>query len=170
MEISRLRTDNFDSNQKIANLDEPAKHSLPRQIRMSDKLVAMIKPFMLETAQNHRVWGAKSRHIQTNFLRIRNKVARKFGDPNIKKMTLKTFRHWKATMEYHRTKDILYVKELLGHKNIQNTLVYTHLLNFGSDEYVCKVATSLEECTALLEAGFEYITDFEDKKIFRKRK
>ena len=79
---------------------------------------------------------------------------------SLNKISLKTFRHFKATMEYHRTKDILYVKEILGHKNIQNTLVYTHLVNFESDEYTVKVTTSLEGCTKLLEAGFEYITEF----------
>lgn len=74
-------------------------------------------------------------------------------------------------MEYHRTKDILYVKELLGHKNIQNTLVYTHLVSFEEDDaYVVKIASTIEEFTALLESGFEYITDYEGKKVLRKRK
>jgi len=73
-------------------------------------------------------------------------------------------------MEYSRTKDILHVMQVLGHKNIKSTLVYTHLVNFESDEYSVKVATSLEECTKLLEGGFEYVTDFEGKKLFRKRK
>ena len=87
------------------------------------------------------------------------------------KIKLKTFRHWKATMEYHRTKDILYVKELLGHKNIQNTLVYTHLVSFEEDDaWVVKVATSIEEYVALLESGFEYVSDYEGRKVLRKRK
>ena len=33
-------------------------------------------------------------------------------------------------MEYHRTKDILYVKQLLGHKQLKNTEIYTQLINF----------------------------------------
>jgi site-specific recombinase XerD len=27
-------------------------------------------------------------------------------------------------MEYHRTKDTFYVRQLLGHKRIENTLIY----------------------------------------------
>jgi hypothetical protein len=75
-------------------------------------------------------------------------------------------------MEYHRTKDILYVKELLGHKNIQNTLVYTHLVNFEDDEFHTAVADSTEKACKLVEAGFEYVTgEYNDGgKIFRKRK
>jgi hypothetical protein len=73
-------------------------------------------------------------------------------------------------MEYHRTKDILYVKQLLGHKSLKNTLVYTHLVEFDNEnQYVIKVASSLDEFTSLLENGFQYISDYNDKKIFRKR-
>ena len=81
-----------------------------------------------------------------------------------------TLRHWKATMEYAKTKDILYVMQLLGHKNIKNTLKYTQLVNFETDEYTCKAAETLEEASQLIEAGFEYVTDMENFKLFRKRK
>ena len=35
---------------------------------------------------------------------------------SINQITFNIFIHWKATMEYHKTKDILYVMRLLGHK------------------------------------------------------
>jgi hypothetical protein len=73
-------------------------------------------------------------------------------------------------MEYHRTKDILYVMQLLGHKSIKNTLVYTHLVDFGGDEFVCKTARNVEEAKALVEGEFDYVTDVDDVKLFRKRK
>jgi hypothetical protein len=56
------------------------------------------------------------------------------------------------------------------HKNIKNTLVYTHLVNAQDDEYVTKMAWNLEEACELLEAGFDYVTDMEHAKIFKKRK
>ncbi len=74
-------------------------------------------------------------------------------------------------MEYHRTRDILHVMEVLGHKNIKNTLVYTHLINFKTDEFVSKVAKTTEEVARLLEAGFEYVcTTPENVMFFKKRK
>jgi len=78
--------------------------------------------------------------------------------------------HWKATMEYAKTKDILHVMQLLGHKNIQNTLKYTQLINFHTDEYCCKVAKTVEEASALVEVGFEYVTEIDGHRLFRKRK
>jgi len=74
-------------------------------------------------------------------------------------------------MEYHRTKDILYIKELLGHKSLKNTLVYTHLVSFEEENaYIIKVASTIDEFTSLLESGFEYVSEFEGKKVLRKRK
>ena len=80
-------------------------------------------------------------------------------------------RHYKGTMEYHKTKDILHVKQVLGHKNIKNTMVYTHLINFRAEEYTTKVANNSDEACKLLEAGFEYVLTTPDGlMIFKKRK
>jgi len=73
-------------------------------------------------------------------------------------------------MEYHQTRDILHVMNILGHKNIKNTLIYTHLIEFQDDEYTCKVAKNLDEACKLVEAGFKYVTEMDNIKIFRKRK
>jgi hypothetical protein len=59
---------------------------------------------------------------------------------------------------------------VLGHKNIKNTLVYTPLVNLEGDEYVSKVAWNLEEACKLVDAGFDYVTDVEGARLFRKRK
>jgi len=74
-------------------------------------------------------------------------------------------------MEYHRTKDILHVKRMLGHRKIDSTLVYTQLVDFEcDDDFTCRAARTLEEASQLIEAGFEYVTDIDDVKLFRKRK
>jgi len=73
-------------------------------------------------------------------------------------------------MEYHKTKDILQVMQLLGHKNTRNTSVYTHLVNWESDEFISKIAQTVKETQELVEAGFDYVCDVEEYKVFRKRK
>jgi integrase len=100
----------------------------------------------------------------------RKRTAHKLQNKRINKITFHTFRHWKATMEYHKTKDILYVMRLLGHKNIKNTLVYTQLVTFEDDDYLCKVAANVKEATELIESGYEYVCEMDHLKLFRKRK
>ncbi|MFZ0965263.1 MAG: tyrosine-type recombinase/integrase [Candidatus Bathyarchaeia archaeon] len=100
----------------------------------------------------------------------RKKLANKLQNPRLLRITFHTFRHWKATMEYHKTKDILHVMQLLGHRNIKNTLVYTQLVNFESDDYHSATARTVEEARKLVETGFEYACTHDDIMLFRKRK
>lgn len=83
-----------------------------------------------------------------------------------------TFRRWKGTIEY-RTKDILHVVQLLGHKNVRNTLLYVQLaeeLFKDEQDYILKVAKTEAEICSLIEGGFEYVCEFEGHKIFKKKK
>jgi len=38
------------------------------------------------------------------------------------------------------------------------------------EEFICKVAKDVTEVKSLIEDGFEYVTDMDGFKIFRKRK
>jgi len=60
--------------------------------------------------------------------------------------------------------------QLLGHKNIKNTLIYTQLIQIKDDDFICKAATTVDQAKNLIEAGFEYICEIEGTKLFRKRK
>jgi hypothetical protein len=74
-------------------------------------------------------------------------------------VTFSTFRHWKVTMEYHKTRDILHAKEILGYKSLNNTVLHTQLISFKDDEFTAKVAHSEQKVCQLLEAGFEFVCD-----------
>jgi len=121
---------------------------------------------------NQRLFS-KPKSIREAWVHYRKKAYQKFKDPELLKIRLYDLRHWFGTNTYIKTRDIFHVKYLMGHRNIESTLHYMHiakgLVNY-SDEYTVKVASTLNEFTTLLENGFEYISDYQDKKILRKRK
>jgi len=147
----------------------PEKGSNPRVFKVSNKLMSMLKALQ-ERSSSDRVFQKSLKSQARLFHKQRRKIASKLQNPRILSISFHTFRHWKATMEYHKTKDILHVMKVLGHKNINNTLVYTQLVDFGDDEYTVRVAHTIEEDKQLLEAGFEYVTERDGYKIYRKRK
>jgi len=102
------------------------------------------------------------------------RLAYKLGNPRLNRITFHRFRHWKATTLCHKTKDILYVMNFLGHKNIKNTLIYIQLeealFKRENEEFICKAAKTVEESKKLVETGFDYIRENEGIKLFRKRK
>lgn len=102
--------------------------------------------------------------------RIRNRLAQKLNEPQLKQIPLRNLRHHYATKTYDQTKDILLVMQKLGHKKIQTTMLYTQLITFSEeDEYTVKTATNIKEATDLLEHGFTYIQEIDGIRIYRKR-
>jgi len=167
-EVWRLKWTDLDFEADTVRVNEPEKNSNPRILKVSNKLAAMLNALPRTT---ERVFGAVLRtSVYNTFWEQRRRIAQKLQNPRLLQISFHTLRHWKATTEYHRTRDILYVKQLLGHKSISNTLIYTQLISFESDEYSSAVAKTLDEARKLVEAGFEYVTDVDGNKLFRKRK
>ncbi len=112
-------------------------------------------------------------HHARGFSLQRKRIAHKTGNPRLLKTNFHTFRYWNGTMIYHSRPDPYYVMQRLGHKSIKNTLLYVQLeeaLFQGEHEYISKVAKTEKEICSLVEARFEYVTEFEGAKIFKKRK
>jgi integrase len=172
-EAWQLQWKDVDTERRMVSVT-PEKNSNPRPLKISDQLIAIMN--MMPRLGSYVFHETKADPITSLvyfrrvFERRRKRVAERLQNPRLELISFKTLRHFKATTEYHKTKDILHVMQLLGHKNIRNTLVYTHLVNFQSDDYVCKVAKTVEEAKALVESGFDYVTDVEGCKLFRKRK
>jgi len=115
--------------------------------------------------------------METNYRKQRKRIVRTLGNPRLLEINLTTFRHWKGTMEAHRTKDPFYVQRILGHKCIKNTMKYIHLEQalFGTskdEDFTTRVALNVKEACELIEVGFDYVTgEYHDGgKIFKKRK
>ena len=104
------------------------------------------------------------------FMRIRNRLAKRLSEPQLRKLRLYDLRHYYATMLYHRTKDMLLVKEKLGHKRLETTLIYTHLIDFRDEEFTVRAAKTVKEASQLIESGFEYVNQMDGTALFRKRK
>jgi len=165
-EAAMLQWTDFDFQNKTVNIT-PEKGSEPRQLRMSTQLIAMLNSLPKEKA---KPFEGSHRHFARHFRSQRKRIACKLKNERILKIHFHTLRHWKATMEYAKTKDIIHVMQMLGHKNIQNTLLYTQLISFQSDEFYSATAKTVQDAQKLIEAGFEYVCEFNDVKIFKKRK
>jgi hypothetical protein len=67
--------------------------------------------------------------------------------------------------------NILLVKQKLGHANINNTLLYAQIVDIlQEDSYTCEIAETTEQAKKLIENGYEYVTEMDGTKLFRKRK
>lgn len=166
-EAWQLTWEDVNLEAKTVSVNHPEKHSNARMLKISENLTAMLS----RLPKTRIVFGGKSLDkFRSNFMSKRKTAARKLGNPRLRQISFHTLRHFKATMEYHKTGDILHVQQVLGHKSINNTMIYTQLVNFESDDYHVKTAKTVKEACELVKVGFEYVTEMENCRIFRKRK
>jgi len=171
-EALRLKWIDLDSERRVVRI-EPEKGSNPRVLKTTVKLLAMLNSL----PKNHvKIFGNRtSQAFQMSLYRFRRKGAAKLQNPRILQITFHTLRHWKGTMEYHKTKDPWHVKKVLGHRSLKSTEVYINIDQAifdedDNDSFTVKVAEKRDEIKALLEVGFEYVCDKEGLMYFRKRK
>lgn len=105
-EALRLKWTDVDNQRNIITLNNAEKHSNPRIWKVSNLLTQRLNDLPKE---NEYVLSNRLRQsVNRNFEAQRRRVAAKLGNPRLQRITFRTLRHWKATMEYHKTRDILH--------------------------------------------------------------
>jgi integrase len=169
-ELAAITSKDINKESRTITINKPVKGHRPRMLTVSVELVRRLEAI---TKGEGRIFDDEQ--LRRAFYYKRKTTAYKLSNPRLLNITFITFRHWFGTMEYHKTKDILHVQRLLGHKNIQNTLIYidleSKLFKESNEGFTSRVAHNVGEACSLIEAGFEYVTgEYNDGgKIFRKR-
>jgi integrase len=169
-ELMKLEWTDIDTQRKTINIT-PSKRSNSRILPISNKLIALLNQLQ---RKKQKIFTMTKHSLQWNWYRLRKRISTKLSNPKLMKITLHTFRRWKATMEYHKTRDIIHVKQILGDKTILSTMIYINLEQAlflqSTDNFTAKVAHTENEALKLIETGFEYVCDMNGTKLFRKRK
>ena len=172
IELTWLKVKDVDLKNGIVNITS-AKYCVGRTLKLKRRTLDMLRVYVTKKGlkQDSKLFPCSSSLISDSYRRLRNKLADKLQIPEIAQIRLYDFRHYYATMLYHKTKDLLLVKGCLGHKDLRTTLRYTQLMETSEDEeYTVRAVKSVDEASKLIESGFEYVTEMDGVKLFKKRK
>ena len=172
IELHHLTLRNINLDSGIIN-PETAKNgrARARALKLKTSTLAMLREYVTKhDFKLDEMMFPDTKIVRHIFIRMRNRLAKRLCEPQLRKFRLYDLRHYYATMLYHRTKDILLVKEKLGHKRLETTLIYTHLIDFQDEEFTVRAVKSVAEASGLIESGFEYVTEMDGIKLFKKRK
>jgi len=153
----------------------PEKGSRPRILKVSKNLTNRLS--RLKATNNvkdpKRIWNPNIHNIQRSYEIQRANISEKHQIPDLNKIKFHTFRHWFATNLYHKTKNVIYVQRMLGHRSISNTMIYIHIEEalFPEEEMKTMVeyASNKEGITKLLEDGFRKEGEFEGEWVMIKQ-
>jgi site-specific recombinase XerD len=168
-ELATVQRNDIDQERGIINVRGCKGHN-SRTIKLSTKTADMLRIYLQRYRDNNPF--PNSHVMGEEWRATRKKVARNLNQPELAKIPMRNLRHHFASHTYDQTKDILLVKQLLGHKKLETTMFYTQLITFDQDdEYNCKATTDNKEAQDLIEHGFQYIlTTPNGLMMFRKRK
>lgn len=147
------------------------KHGNPREVRISAKLMQMF--YALPKTNEYIFSHTRLSGNRWNFNQQRNALAKKLQNPRLKQIHFHTFRHYHATRLFNETKSLPMVMQRLGHRNINSTMVYTHIVEFDEESQNYHHATAKDEKEAgeLIDNGWSYVCTTPNKiMMFRKRK
>ena len=150
-----LRICRQDVQGNIVTINHPVKGHLPRQLEVSNKLIAMLQSL---PQKSNRYFNYRYATLWSGYSYVRRRAAEVHKNPRLLQIELRSFRHWGGTMLAEITNgNVLIVKRLLGHKRIENTMKYIGLINFQADPvFEVATATTVDEEKPLITAGYEY--------------
>lgn len=163
-ELSKVEQRDIDFERRILSARGYKGHA-SRTFKLTQETTAMLKTYFTKYTK-----FPDSIYIRKMWIKHRNKVATKLQDIAVKNIRLYDLRHYYATTLYAKTKLILLVKQQLGHKKLETTMIYTQLTDFSEEDYTCKAVNTIADAIKLIESGYEYVNEIDGFKLYRKRK
>ena len=122
-ELATTHRKQIDAERGIINAQGCKRHN-SRSFKLKPSTADLLRTYLHEYKDNYPF--PKSKIIGNMWQKFRNRLAQKINDPQLKSMPLRNLRHHYATRLYDKTKDILLVKQRLGHKkNRNNNVLHT---------------------------------------------
>jgi integrase len=102
---------------------------------------------------------------------MRNRLAEKLKDPTIKGIRLYDLRHHYITKQLRKIQNAEFVRQIVGHKRLDPTQKYFHLLANTNGEWIVEGTSDKERAKQLLASDFNYqLTTPDGTMPFKKAK
>ena len=171
-EVLRIKWLDIDTSRKQISIRYPVKNHLPRTLNVSSRLLAMIEAL---PRKDDRVFPTAYSNMLRRYVTMRKRTADIHKNPRLLAVDFTAFRTWAGTMiAYHSNGNVLKVKQLLGHRQVKNSMKYIGKIDFKDLDFETTSATTVEDILRLGKEGWlEYsvakINDVEHH-CFRKPK
>ena len=142
-------------------------------IGISEELTARLQAHITKNnlKPDDILFTGTSHTYSEHFMRFRTRLARKLNDPQIHSIRLYDIRHAYITKQLRRCQNTEIVRQIVGHKHLNTTQKYLHLLAGTSGEWIVEGTTDKKRAEELLLNDFTYqLTTPDGTMLFRKPK
>ena len=147
-----------------------AKHTIGREGQLKAKSLELLKILIKKknlTANSH-IYNGTSDNLGNDYRHYRNRIADEYDMPELKQIQLYDFRRFKASKTYHLTNTLLLVKQLLGHKHVEQTEHYISLFDEKSMTWIPVIAHNQAEIEQAIKDDCILVCQAEGITYFKK--
>lgn len=126
-EALNLRKDDIDFQRKLIYV-RSGKNGKDRRTILANSAVVILMKYLMLYQPTDRLFYSTDRETSLSQDTVRRALKRILGELNLNpSITIHTFRHSFATHLIEKGTSIFHVMNLLGHANIQTTMIYLHM-------------------------------------------
>jgi integrase len=168
-ELHRTHRNQFDQTQAIISIKGLKGHD-SANYKLKPHIAQMLREYLTQYQKDYPFPQPKV--MSGMWRRARNTASQNHNDPTLKTIPMKNLRNYSGAQFYlNYDKDAIGTMRHLRHKKLETTMHYLRAIVLDQEpEYVCRTAKTIEEDTQLINAGFQYVTERDGIKLYRKRK
>ena len=169
IELTWLKIGDIDLSTGIVSITG-AKHTVGREGKLKQKTLELLKIYITTKKLNgtSRIYNGKSENLSANYRHYRNRIAEEYNMSELKQIQLYDFRRFKASKAYHLNGKLLYVKQLLGHKDTRSTERYISLYDEQNITWIPVVAETDEQIRQAIQDDCILVCQANGKTYFKK--
>jgi integrase len=167
-ELHKLNRKDIDTEQAIINIKGHKGHA-SGTYKLKQHTAEMLREYLARNPQEYPF--PKPKVMSQIWRRIRNRIADNLKQPELKNIPMKNLRNYSGAKLYYSMPDPIAVMRHLRHKKLETTMHYLRAIVLDQEpEYISRTAKTIEEDQQLINAGFQYVTERDGIKLYRKRK
>lgn len=142
-------------------------------MQISEQLLARLNTYILKNKLQSEdlLFSGQARNYGDHFRRFKNRLSKELCDPSIQAIRLYDLRHAYITGKLRKLQNAEIVRQLVGHKRLNTTQKYFHLLANTTGEWIVEGTTDKKRAMELLTSDFTHqLTTPDGTMIFRKPK
>jgi integrase len=171
IELYWLKVGDIDLATGVVNIIG-AKHTIGREGKLKPDTLTLLNLYITKHNLNINSKLFKGRNADNfgaNFRLLRNRLAKKYNKPELKQVSLYDFRRFKASKEYKLSRhNLLYVKQLLGHKDIKTTEKYITLFDEKNITWIPVICHNQQEIEQAIKDDCELVCQADGITYFKK--
>jgi integrase len=140
---------------------------------ISEQLVTKLQTYITKRKLQAEsiLFSGKERNFGDHFRRMKKRLAKDHCDPAIMGIRLYDLRHYYITGKLKKYQNTETVRQIVGHKRLNTTQKYLHLLAGQNTEWIVEGTTDKNRAMQLIAADYLYVNTMPDgTAIYKKAK